>query len=177
MNEKILAIIIQVIVFLICFVFTYFYFNKTKEYIQVNLDRFLIFSYNCSISYRLQKYIENKIPITPESFRYIFSHERENLLKHYRNLTQYNGIVRYDTLVPFHSNGLSKQQVDYREYFMPQNVNIKHYSSYVKHGDLYENDQNLFKIIPSSEKVDINIQKKIYINIWDNSWKTNATFT
>lgn len=75
----------------------------------------------------------------------------------YQNLLPYNSSVHYHTLVPYHSNGLSKKLIDYREYFQPQNIVIKHFSSYINEKDEYENDQNQFKIIQTNgEKLSTN---------------------
>ena len=127
MNE-IFSYVIEIILFFSIFIFSYLYFHRLFYQNELAFYKLLTFFITCTISFDLKKYIDQKIPITPEAFRYILENDRENLLLQYQNLIPYNDSVQYHTLVPFHSNGLSKKVISYRDYFHPQNIIIKHFS-------------------------------------------------
>lgn len=162
MNE-IFSYVIEIILFFSIFIFSYLYFHRLFYQNELAFYKLLTFFITCTISFDLKKYIDQKIPITPEAFRYILENDRENLLLQYQNLIPYNDSVQYHTLVPFHSNGLSKKVINYRDYFHPQNIIIKHFSSYIKEKGKHEDDRSLFVIDPRDEKLKENIQKNFTI--------------
>lgn len=141
MNE-LLSYIIEIFLFLGLLVLTCFYLQQVLNRNQISISKALAVYIIYSVDYNLQKYIDQKIPITPNAFRYFLENDRKRLLLQYQNLIPYNNSVYYHTLVPYHSNGLSKKSIDYREYFEPRNIVIKHFSSYINSQDQYENDQS-----------------------------------
>lgn len=116
----------------------------------------ILFNILNSNHYQIKNFINKKIPITPEAFRFFLEYDRSFLLRNQKNIIPNYQKVQYHNLVPFHSNGVSKKLIDYRDYFIPRNINIKHFSSYIIQKDKYEFDQSIF-IIDSKDSKSKNI--------------------
>lgn len=122
------------------------YHRKSSELKIILLENLLVFEVFYLSYDKLQNFIENKIPITPKAFRYFLENDQNNLLANYLKIVPSNNTVQYQTLVPFHSNGISKKSIDYRDLFSLDNIILKHFTSYLHNGDTLENDKSVFKI-------------------------------
>lgn len=114
--------------------------------------------------YNLTEFIEKRIPITAEAFQYFFEYDRINLFSKYQNITSNTSEIQYHTLLPIYSNGIPKSILNYRDLFLFDNINIKHFTSYLNNGDKHEHDKSRFLI------QSLNGQTKI-----DKNRKTNFT--
>ncbi|KAK8845676.1 Xylosyltransferase 2 [Tritrichomonas musculus] len=113
--------------------------------------------------YKLSDFVGKKNPITAEAFRYLIDFDRPNLLLNYESITPSNENIQYHTLLPFHSNGISKNSLNFRELINLNHTSIMHFTSFLDHKDEYENDKSLFliqRINGHSRKLEEKMKKK-----------------
>lgn len=139
--------IIEVFLYTFVFIFFYRYYNafltlkaKYTNYLPYPIIIIKILFFN------IDYFINLKEPITAESFRYLLENDQLNLFKKYQNLIPNNTPTFYHTLLPFHANGLLKSQADFRSLFSLNNINIKHFSLFLHHGDKHEYEKSSFLI-------------------------------
>lgn len=112
---------------------------------------------NMKVNYfSLQYYIDKKISITSGAFRHFLENDKLNLLENYSKLIPNITPTYYHTLVPFHVNGLLKSRINFEDFFRPNNVNIKHFSKFLKHGDKHEYEKSEFLLQSLNGQTPIN---------------------
>lgn len=111
--------------------FIHLYHRKSSELKIILLENLLVFEVFYLSYDKLQNFIENKIPITPKAFRYFLENDQNNLLANYLKIVPSNNTFQYQTLIPFHSNGISKKSIDYRDLFSFVNIDdhIKNFNA------------------------------------------------
>lgn len=102
--------------------------------------------------YSMKTFLEQKKPITIDSFRYFLENKPADLYNNYQNITPNLTRIVYSSAMPFHSNGLSKKEINYQDFFSLSNVVIKHFSSFLNHGDKNENNKSPVIINSEQEK-------------------------
>lgn len=128
---------IELILFYFVFVFLYQYskmFNSLSQKYPNNMPKTII---KVNI-FTLEYFIRQKVPISSSAFKYLLENDISNLFTNYKKLIPNNTPTYYHTLVPFHVNGLLKSRVNFQDFFLPNNVNIKHFSQFLNHGDKHE---------------------------------------
>lgn len=96
------------------------------------------------ILFGLDYFIRTKTEITVDSFKNFLENDRLQLFENYQKLVPSKAPTYYHELVPFHANGLFKKEINYRDYFTLDNVNIKHFTSFIHHGDKHEHETKPF---------------------------------
>lgn len=91
-------------------------------------------------------FIHTNSPITADAFKYFFETNISELLHNYPRIKPNSTPIEYHSITPIHSNGFSKKTADYRDFIDQKNINIKHFSEYIKHGDKNEFDKRPFII-------------------------------
>lgn len=128
------------------------YLCFSKELTSLEIDYFFLQNKK---HFNLSYFIEKQIPITAEAFSYFFEYDRINLFANYQKLVPNNSEIQYHTLLPIHSNGISKKLINYRDLFIFDNININHFSSFLKNGDKHVNDKNFFLIHSKNNRTEI----------------------
>ena len=72
--------------------------------------------------YSMKTFLEQKKPITIDSFRYFLENKPADLYNNYQNITPNLTRIVYSSAMPFHSNGLSKKEINYQDFFSLSNV-------------------------------------------------------
>lgn len=141
MKEQILFII-EIILFSLVFVIYY-------QYSKLLIASSLKYSINSPITkitinplFNTEYFIKRKIPITSKGFRNLLEKDKKNLFENYQKIIPNNEPTYYHTLIPFHVNGLLKSEVNFQDFFLPNNVNIKHFSKFLNHGDKHEYEKS-----------------------------------
>lgn len=117
------------------------------------------------IHYNLSYFIENNLSLTAESFLYFIEYDRINLFSNYHKLKPSKTKVQYHTLLPIHSNGISKHVLNYRELLSFTNVNIVHFTSFLNHGDKHENEKKKFLIQSKNNNTKIEGNRKNHFTL------------
>ena len=94
-----------------------------------------LFMFKNKIHYNFSYFIEKNLSLTAESFLYFIEYDRINLFFNYSKLKPSKTKVQYHTLLPMHSNGISKNVFNYRELLSFTNVNIVHFTAFLNHSD------------------------------------------
>lgn len=116
--------------------------------------------------------IDKKSPITVQQFQCLVKYNLSYLLQHYHQFTPNHQPIEYRTLLPIHANGLLKEEIDYHDLLSIDNVKIKHFTSFLNHGDKHESDHNPYlikslngpTILPSNQKTNFTIIYSIGIS-------------
>ena len=111
-------------------------------------------------SIQLQDFITQKQPISPYYFRYFIEKNVTNLFMNYRSLLPNRNFTEYYNLLPYHANGIPKRDIDYRDLLKIDNLNIKHFSSFLNHGDKHEKETGPFLLKSSNGPTKIEETRK-----------------
>lgn len=134
-------------------VFKYIYISFDFNYQQfLDMPEFLVVDPKIPNKYDLDAYIKQKKPITVDSFRYFIQNNPSDLLAKYKKIKPNKHRVQYHRLVPFHSNGYTKKEVNYKDFLSYENIVIKHFTSYLNNTDKYIDNRRFFLIDPSDDK-------------------------
>lgn len=120
-------------------------------YITFDIDRPEFFSLNPNFSkfYDLNLFIKQRKPITIESIQYFILKNKTELLEKYKKIKPNRHNISYHEILPFHSNGISKREINYHDFFKYQNIVIKHFTSYLNNSDKNSDNRNFYLIRPS----------------------------
>lgn len=113
------------------------------------------------IPYNITNYINEQLPITATAARYFLSYNFSYFLNNYQSIRPNQKKIEYHRIFPFHSDGKSKKDINFREYFYQENVIIRHYSKYLDNGDKFEVDKSVSRILSINYNEDNELLEKL----------------
>lgn len=109
---------------------------------------------------QIEDFINNRKPLNTNDLKYFLTENISNLLQNYKLLTPNPNLTQYHELLPFHAIGILKKELDYREILSIKNVNIKHFTSFLSHGDKHEHENRTFLIQSQNSQTEYPLKKK-----------------
>lgn len=113
------------------------------------------------LEFNITQFIHEKKRINSLAANYFIKHNITAFINNYELMKPSHASVEYHKIFPFHSDGKTKLDINYCDYFNEENVVIKHYSKYLDHEDISENDKSISKILPRKYKEDNELKIKL----------------